>query len=46
MPDADVILVAKVQLQKAKHTIFLPRWVRGNADKRGPPYTDQEQINM
>jgi hypothetical protein len=41
-PDADIILMAKVQLQKAKHTKIVPTWVRGHADKRGPPYTDQE----
>jgi hypothetical protein len=45
-PHADVILVAKVQVQKVKHTKSVPTWVRGHADKRGTPYTDQEQINM
>jgi hypothetical protein len=45
-PDTDVILVAKDQLQKARHTKIVPTWVRGNADKRGPLYTDQEHINM
>jgi hypothetical protein len=44
--DADVILVAKVQLQKAKHTKIVPTWVRGHADKRAPPYNDQKQIYM
>jgi hypothetical protein len=46
LPDADVILVAKSQLQKAHHTKITPTWVRGHADKRGTPYTDQEDINM
>jgi hypothetical protein len=41
-PDADVILVAKVQLQKAKHTKIVPTWVRGHADEQPPPYTNQE----
>jgi hypothetical protein len=29
-----------------KHTTILPRWVRGHAKKRGPPYILQEKINM
>jgi hypothetical protein len=41
-----VILVAKDQLQKAHHANITPTWVRGHVDKRGPPYTDQEDINM
>jgi hypothetical protein len=45
-PDADVILMEKVQLQKAKHTKIVPTWVRGHTNKRDTPYTDQEQINM
>jgi predicted FMN-binding regulatory protein PaiB len=38
--------MAKVQLQKAEHTKIVPTWVRVHVDKWGPPYTDQEQINM
>jgi hypothetical protein len=46
-PYADVILlVAKVQLQKAKNAKIVPTWVRGHANKRGQPYTNQEKINM
>jgi hypothetical protein len=37
-PDTDVILVAKDQLQKAKHTKIVPTWVTGHADER-PPHT-------
>jgi hypothetical protein len=45
--DADVILVAKEQLQKAMHTKNVPTWVRGHANKWDPPpYTDEEHINM
>jgi hypothetical protein len=45
-PDADVILVAKEQLQKEIHIKIVPTWVREQTDNRGPPYTDQEHINI
>jgi hypothetical protein len=44
--DADIILVAKAQLQKAHHTKITPTWVRGHACRRVSPYTYKEDINM
>jgi hypothetical protein len=46
LPDSDIILVEKALINKAKHTKIIQTWVRGKADKRGPPYTDQEDFNM
>jgi hypothetical protein len=45
-PDADSITAARLLLSAMKHTSVLPRWVRGHADKRGPSYKLQEEINM
>jgi hypothetical protein len=45
-PDADAITAARVLLSSTKHTHISPKWVRGHADKMGPPYTLQEEINM
>jgi hypothetical protein len=38
-PDTDAITAARVLLSATKHTNILPLWVRGHANKRGPPYT-------
>jgi hypothetical protein len=45
-PDAGAITAARVLLSSMKHTNISPKWVRGHADKIGPPYTIQEEINM
>jgi hypothetical protein len=45
-PDADAMTVKRLLLSNTKHTIISPLWVRGHTDKRGPPYTLQEKINM
>jgi hypothetical protein len=44
--DVDAITVVRVLVSAAKHTTISPLWVRGHADKRGPSYTPQGEINM
>jgi hypothetical protein len=45
-PDADSIPAVRVLLSSTKPTHISPKSVCGHADKRGPPYTLQEEINM
>jgi hypothetical protein len=45
-PDADATTTMRLLLYNMKHTIISPHWVRGHADKRGPPFTLQEEIKM
>jgi hypothetical protein len=45
-PDADAIMVVRLLLSTTNHAIISSLWVRGRADKRGPPYTLQKEINM
>jgi hypothetical protein len=46
-PDADVIIVARVALSELQlHFYGKPHWVSSHADKRGPPYTIQEELNI
>jgi hypothetical protein len=45
-PDADAITAAGLLLSTTKHITISPLWVRGHADKRGPSYALQEEINM
>jgi hypothetical protein len=46
-PDAGVISVARVALSELQlHSPVKPHWVSSHADKRGPPYTMQEELNI
>jgi hypothetical protein len=45
-PDTNTITAARVPLSSTKHTNIYSKWVRGNACRRGPPYTLEEEINM
>jgi hypothetical protein len=46
-PDADVIKVTCVAIVELKeHSTVNTLWVRGHADKRGPPCTQHEELNI